>query len=197
MTMDTDEFAEKSAIQESLRGVGVVEETAQDRVLREAMVVDPLIIDFLSGDLFKVLDGLRTWVVAAQKYITQKQTYDQLLYLLDKLDGEWQRTKRFRPYLLLMSHLTSLTNISESQCAKFCRQVDIITTRDLIDTPEDEIETEDINFLHALKIEIHLRFLAAVEGWNANILTEQRKRIYAEVRSSDKKKRGFLRGRLL
>ena len=196
MTMDTDEFAEKVTIQEGLRGVGLMQETTEDRVLREAMVVDPLIIDFLSGDLFKVLDGLRTWVVSAHKYITNKDTYDKLLYLLDKLDEEWQRTKRFRPYLLLLSHLTSLTNISEKQGEIYRRKISILISRDKIKMPEEEIELTSINFLDALKMACFFRIHDAVEGWKANILTEQRKRIYAEVQSPSKKKRGF-RGRFL
>jgi len=190
MTMEDEEFARKSAIQQNLRS-GMIEETPTDRVLREVMVIDPLITEFLSGDLFNVLDGLRTWVVAA-KNVMDKGISPKLLVLLDRLETEWEQTKRFRPYLLLLSHLTSLTNLSEKDAVRYLRKIDILIGRDLLDMAEDDIELNDFNFYDALKMACHFRIHDSVKGWKAKILTEQRKRFLTEIQTSAKKKGGML-----
>ncbi len=186
---EVEDFAVKSSIQASTRA-GYVEETPADRVLRETMVKDPLITTFLAGDFFVILDDL-VKLVRAGESVMPAETYKQLSVTLAKWYSEWKLTKRYRPYLILLSHLTSLTCLTEKQAAGYLRKIDILFTRDELDMEEDQMEATDFNFLDALRFACHFCIYNAVRGWKARILTEQRKTFRTEVQMEGKKKSGL------
>jgi len=190
LSEEIEDFAQKSAIQTGMRA-SYIEETPTDRVLRETMVKDPLITKFLAGEFFTILDEL-VKLVRAGKSVMTKQAYEQLLVTLERWFNEWESTKRYRPYLILLSHLTSLTCLTEKQAASYLRKIDILFMRDELDMEEDQMESTDFNFLDALRMSCHFCIYNAVKGWKARILTEQRKTLRTEIEMEHRRKSGML-----
>jgi len=190
LSAEIEDFAAKSAIQASARA-SYVEETPTDRILRQTMVKDPLIQKFLTGEFFDILDSL-VKLVRAGKTVMSKEEYKELTATLQQWYSEWETTKRYKPYLILLSHLTSLTNLTEKQASSYLRKIDILFMRDELDMEEDQMEATDFNFLDALKMSCHFAIYNAVKGWKARILTEQRKTLRTEVQMEGRRKRGLL-----
>lgn len=135
------------------------------------------------GEVVGMLDKL---------YKHQNGIFDQLLLI----ESQLKHYRQYIPFLLLLSPLVQLSNITEKQAQALQRRVDIMVLRNRIDCEDEETDLHDVNFYDAIKMLIWLNIQGSIGGFKIKAIVEERKNVVTEIRDRTsyprKKKWGIL-----
>ena len=168
----------------------MLEESPTDIILQSLLVDDSDLKRILKGEIHEAIQELSQMVLdaSAMQRIDNPLAF-KILGVCKQVNVQLAKYQKILPYLMLLSPLMRLTNITAKQARILKLRITVMVHRDLLDIDEDELELTDINFYESLKLLCFNAVDDSVMGWKANVVTEQKKVIETRLVENRQRKR--------
>jgi len=169
------------------------DESGIDQILQSLMLDDTDVKRILKGNIQEPLNKLQQLTIQCfqMQQIDKEQGY-KIIELLKDINGQMKHYKRMIPYLLLLSPLMKLSNISEKEAASLRRRVGIIIMRDRLDQEDEEDALQEANWFDSIEMLINAGINCSIEGWMIKQIAEERKTVNTVIQDSTlQRKRKF------
>jgi hypothetical protein len=169
------------------------DESGIDQILQSLMLDDTDVKRILKGNIQEPLNKLQQLTIQCfqMQQIDKEQGY-KIIELLKDINGQMKHYKRMIPYLLLLSPLMKLSNISEKEAASLRRRVGIIIMRDRLDQEDEEDALQEANWFDSIEMLVNAGINCSIEGWMIKQIAEERKTVNTVIQDSTlQRKRKF------
>lgn len=169
------------------------DESGIDQILQSLMLDDTDVKRILKGNIQEPLNKLQQLTIQCfqMQQIDKEQGY-KIIELLKDINGQMKHYKRMIPYLLLLSPLMKLSNISEKEAASLRRRVGIIIMRDRLDQEDEEDALQEANWFDSIEMLVDAGINCSINGWMIKQIAEERKTVNTVIQDSTlQRKRKF------
>lgn len=169
------------------------DESGIDQILQSLMLDDTDVKRILKGNIQEPLNKLQQLTIQCfqMQQIDKEQGY-KIIELLKDINGQMKHYKRMIPYLLLLSPLMKLSNISEKEAASLRRRVGIIIMRDRLDQEDEEDALQEANWFDSIEMLVDAGINCSINGWMIKQIAEERKTVNTVIQdSTPQRKRKF------
>jgi hypothetical protein len=169
------------------------DESGIDQILQSLMLDDTDVKRILKGNIQEPLNKLQQLTIQCfqMQQIDKEQGY-KIIELLKDINGQMKHYKRMIPYLLLLSPLMKLSNISEKEAASLRRRVGIIIMRDRLDQEDEEDALQEANWFDSIEMLVNAGINCSINGWMIKQIAEERKTVNTVIQDSTlQRKRKF------